>query len=89
MLFLTVELVAALAVGFVLGRLWEIRQRLILTEPVNEPSHLIVSGVAPQASAKFPTDDSKLLTDLDRELKALLKTSGAQGQRPTTVASRR
>jgi hypothetical protein len=37
-MLLAVELVALLAAGFVLGRVWEIRQRMALPEPIDERS---------------------------------------------------
>jgi hypothetical protein len=80
MLFLTVELVAMFAVGFVLGRMWETRQRLIRTEVADEPLDLIVSNVTSQTD-QFPRDDRKLLRNLDRELRTLLEAGGVQKRR--------
>lgn len=79
---IAVGLVATLLIGFVLGRLWEIRQRIMRTEAVEEQPHRIVSSVVSKGSEQPPRDDSKLLAALDRELKGLLKAAAVQGQSP-------
>jgi hypothetical protein len=75
-MLLAVALISLL-LGFILGRIWEIRQRIILAEPVPRPVEI---SPANKASKQAPIDDSKLAA-LDREMQDLIKAVAISGQR--------
>ncbi len=79
-MLLAVEMVIALLLGFVFGRMWEIRKRLMLSKTVDERSRPVEIRAATSSSEQALWEDSRLAA-LDRELKDLLKFAAVQGQR--------
>jgi hypothetical protein len=88
-MLLAIGLVTALLVGFVLGRLWEMRQRLRLAKPIDVRSRPVEIRAPTKVSEQPPSDDGRLAA-LDRELNDLLKFAAVQGQHlhKQTVAPR-
>lgn len=81
-MLLAVALVSLL-LGFILGRIWEIRQRITLAERIDEQSRPVEIRVAARPSYQSPPEDTKLAA-LDREMKDLIKTVAVQGRRPNS-----
>ena len=79
------ELIITLLVGFILGRVWEIRQRIMLAEPVDQVRRPIEIRVANKHSERSAGNDSKLLA-LEREMKDLIKAVAIPGRRPNSQA---
>lgn len=79
------ELIITLLGGFVLGRVWEIRQRIMLAEPVDQVRRPIEIRVANKHSEPSAGNDSKLLA-LEREMKDLIKAVAVPGRRPNSRA---
>lgn len=89
-MLMLVELMATLLLGFVIGRVWEIRQQILRANPVGNRPRRVDGGIAAQGSEQLQVDDRRLLATLDRQMKDLI--TSAVGQRPNTVvreASRR
>jgi hypothetical protein len=74
-----VELIAALLVGFVLGRIWEIRQRIALPGRDERPRRA-QSVVAVRPPAPPPKDENELVASFDREMKELVAAIAAKGR---------
>lgn len=79
MLF-AVELVAAGLLGFLLGRIWQIRQQMMSAEHADEPPRRIGSGIAVQVSHQPPKDENELVAAFDREMKELVAAVAAKGR---------
>jgi len=86
---LFVELIAALLLGFVLGRIWEIRQRVMLAGRADEQRRRIGSSVVLQVSARPPKDENELVATFDREMKELVAAVAAKGRHLSQVAQPR
>jgi hypothetical protein len=85
-----VELIAALLVGFVLGRIWEIRQRIALTGRTDERPRRTESVVAVRRPAPPPKDENEIVASFDREMKELVAAIAAKGRHLSpTVQPRR
>lgn len=85
--FLAVELVTALLAGFVLGRVWEIRQRIVLAEPIDERSRPVEIRAA-KVAQQVPSRDSDRLAALDREMRELIRGVAMKGRRSNTTDGR-
>lgn len=87
-MLLGIGLFTALLLGFVLGRLWEMRQHLKLAKPADVRSRPVEIRAPAKVSEQLPSDDGRLAA-LDRELNDLLKFAALQGHRLNkTVAPR-
>ncbi|HEY1805165.1 MAG TPA: hypothetical protein VGG45_11895 [Terracidiphilus sp.] len=84
-MLLAAELIIALLLGFVLGRVWEIRRRIVVAETIDKPSRPIEIRAAAKVSQQVPREDSKRLAALDREMQDLIRTVASQGRRPNTA----
>ncbi len=84
-----VELIAALLVGFVLGRIWEIRQRMTLTGRTDEQPRRIESGIAVRLPGLPPKDENELVAAFDREMKELVAAIAAKGRHLSQTAQSR
>ena len=80
-MLLAVALISLL-LGFVLGRVWEIRKRILLAKPVDERSRPVEVRVATKFSDQPPRSDSERLAALDREMQDLIKTVAIRDRRP-------
>jgi len=78
-MLLEIGLATALLVGFVLGRLWEMRQRLKLAKLIDVRSRPVEIRAPTKVSEQPPSNDGRLAA-LDRELNDLLKFAAVQGQ---------
>lgn len=88
-MLLAVELVAALFFGFVLGRIWEIRRRIILVEHVDERPLRVENSGAVQLPERPPRGENELVAAFDREMKKLVSVLAAKGRRLPQIANRR
>lgn len=89
MLF-AVELIAALLLGFVFGRIWQIRQQMMSAENADERPPRIGNGVAVQVSQQPAKDENELVAAFDREMKELVAAVAAKGRHlMQTAGSRR
>lgn len=79
MLF-AVELVVVLLLGFVLGRIWQIRQQMMSAGHAAERPPRVESGVAVQVSQQPPKDENELVAAFDREMKELVAAVAAKGR---------
>jgi hypothetical protein len=84
-----VELIAALLVGFVLGRIWEIRQRIALPGRTDERPRRAQSVVAVRPPASPPKDENELVASFDREMKELVASIAAKGRHLSPAAQPR
>ena len=84
-MLLAAELIITLLLGFVLGRVWEIRRRIVVAEAVDELSRPVEIRAAAKVSQQLPRDDSNRLAALDREMQDLIRTVATQGRRPNTA----
>ncbi|MGA8322194.1 MAG: hypothetical protein WB774_15605, partial [Xanthobacteraceae bacterium] len=76
-MLLAVELVAALLLGFVLGRIWEIRQCMMRTKHADDRPPQVENNVAVQVSKRPPKDEDELVAAFDREMKKLVRLARA------------
>jgi hypothetical protein len=76
----------SLLLGFILGRVWEIRKHLLLPEPIDEHSRPVEVRVPAGVSYRPPESDSERLAALDREMQALIKTVAIRRPRPNAAA---
>lgn len=79
-MLLAAGLIAALLLGFVLGRIWEIRQRIMVTERADERPLGLESDVTVQIPEPQPRDESELVAAFDREMKELVRVIAAKGR---------
>lgn len=79
MLF-AVELAAALILGFVFGRVWQIRQHMMSAEHAGDRPRRIESGIATQIPQQPPKDENELVAAFDREMKELVAAVAAKGR---------
>jgi len=86
---LFVELIAALLLGFVFGRIWEIRQRVMLAGRADEQRRRVGSSVVFQVSERPPKDENELVATFDREMKELVAAVAAKGRHLSQVAQPR
>lgn len=84
-----VELIAALVAGFVLGRVWEIRQRMALAGRAEERPRRIESAIAVRRPEPPPKDENELVASFDREMKELVAAIAAKGKHLSQVAQPR
>ncbi len=84
-----VELIAALLVGFVLGRVWEIRQRMTLAGHTEERPRRIENSIAVRRPELPPKDENELVASFDREMKELVAAIAAKGKHLSQVAQSR
>src|SRR5581483_10755969 len=77
-MLLEIGLATALLVGFVLGRLWEMRQRLKLAKLIDVRTRPVEIRAPTKVSEQPPSNDGRLAA-LDRELNDLLKFAAVQG----------
>ena len=75
-----VELVAALLLGFALGRIWEIRQRMTLTGRTDGRPRQLENGIAVRPPGPPPKDENELVAAFDREMKGLVAAIAAKGR---------
>jgi hypothetical protein len=68
-MLLAVELITTLVLGFLLGRIWQIRRQILLAENVSKRRRPIASGVAGKDRSQ-PTDCKPSML-LDRSKKEL------------------
>lgn len=88
-MLLAVELVAALLLGAVLGRIWEIRQRIMWIKCADERTPRVENSVAVQVSERPPRDEDELVAAFDREIKELVRVIAAKERRLPQTANRR
>lgn len=79
MLF-AIELVAALLLGFVFGRIWQMRQHMMSAEQTGERPRRIESTIAAQIPQQPPKDENELVAAFDREMKELVAAVAAKGR---------
>lgn len=84
-----VELVAALLLGFVLGRIWEIRQRMTLTGRTDGRPRQTENGIAVRPPGPPPKDENELVAAFDREMKKLVAAIAAKGRHLSQAAQPR
>lgn len=66
-MILAVELISALLLGFVLGRIWQIRQQLLLAEPGRKRQHPLERRVVHQGVGRSQTTDRSPSMPSDRQ----------------------
>lgn len=74
------ELIAVLLLGFVFGRIWQIRQHMMLAGHADERPRRVESGIAVQVSQPPPKDENELVAAFDREMKELVAAVAAKGR---------
>jgi len=65
---LAIELIITLLLGFVLGRIWQIRQQILLAEYVDRRHHPFESAMADQGSARSQAAKPSLSDDRNNNL---------------------
>jgi hypothetical protein len=68
-----VGMITTLLLGFLLGRIWQIRQEILLAEQVHKRQHAAEWSVAIEASRQSPATDSKPSVLSDRRNAGLLR----------------
>jgi hypothetical protein len=86
-MLLAVELVTSLLLGFALGRIWEIRRRVVLMKGVDERPPPVGSRVQVQVSKRQPKDEEELVAAFDREMKELVRVGAAKERRLAQIAA--
>lgn len=66
-MLLAFELITTLLLGFVLGRIWQIRQQILLAEHVDNRRRPVESGIMGQGSERSQATDYKSLMASDRQ----------------------
>ena len=88
-MLLAVELVIALLLGFALGRIWEIRQRIVLVGYADDRPPQVENSVVLQGSKRLPKDEDELAAAFDREMKELVRVVAAKERRLPQIANPR
>lgn len=76
-MMLALELIITLLLGFVLGRIWEIRQRLVLAEHQRQRQHSIGRPVLNKVAERSQTTDRNPSVLSDRHNKELPAASAS------------
>lgn len=76
-MMLVLELITTLLLGFVLGRIWEIRQRLVLAERRRQRQHSVGRRVVHQGAERSQTTDRAPSVPSDRHNKELSAASAS------------
>jgi len=84
---MAVGMIAALVLGFVAGRVWQIRQRLIQAEDPGDRRHKSDKGVETGGSEELGLLDQDLMETLGRDIRNLV-ISTAAGRRHPTISVR-
>ena len=72
-MLLALGVVVSFLLGVLVGRVWEIRQRILLAGPASERTRPVELHAAAGGSQFPPRTDSQRLADLDREMQDLIK----------------
>jgi hypothetical protein len=82
MVMIIFVLIAALLLGFVLGRIWEIRHQIVSTEARGARQRPVEASVTGGVSARGQSDDRGLLAALQQIRNVVTATASAQERLP-------
>jgi hypothetical protein len=83
-----VEMIAALLLGLVVGRLWEIRKQIIRAEDIGNHRRKADSRPVAQGAERQQLDDRSLIETLDREIRDLVMAAVSNHERRRNIAVR-
>jgi hypothetical protein len=85
---MVVGMIAALALGFVAGRVWQIRQQLIQTEDLGDRRRKSDMSVETGGSEDLDLLDHEPMKTLDRDIRNLVISTVPARRRHSTIAVR-
>jgi len=85
---MAVGMIAALALSFVAGRVWQIRQQLIQTEDLGDRRHKSDMSVETGGSGELDLLDHDLMETLDRDIRNFVISTVSARRRHRTIAVR-
>jgi hypothetical protein len=77
------EVIAALLLGFLAGRVWEIRQQIIRDEHLNHAELKAEPSADTEGSKELELNDSYLMESLDHNIRALVMAAVSAQRHPT------
>lgn len=80
-MMIAVILITTLMLGFVLGRIWEIRHQIVLAEPRSARRRPVEGSVKAQVSEQAQADNRRLLAALDQISDVVSASASAQDRR--------